>query len=57
MGERNESYIFQTETEAKQYADKARDGAVSGYSEVYVTGPYQSKLDGFWHVSVKTYYG
>ena len=57
MGQRTESYTFQTEQQAKERADQAQASAVTGYSEVYVTGPYQSRLDGLWHLSVKTYYG
>ena len=57
MGQRTESYTFQTEQQARERAEQAQASAVTGYSEVYVTGPYQSRLDGLWHLSVKTYYG
>lgn len=57
MGQRNESFVFKTEVEATEYAENAKACATQGYSEVYVQGPYHSKLDGLWHVSVKTYYG
>ena len=57
MGERNQSFVFNTEQEAKEYADLAKASEVNGYSEVYVQGPYNSELDGLWHVRVKTYYG
>jgi hypothetical protein len=56
MGEKNQSFVFNTEPEAKEYADLAKASEVNGYSEVYVEGPYK-KTDGLWHVKVKTYYG
>jgi hypothetical protein len=57
MGQRTASYAFKTEQEAKERAEQAQASAVTGYSEVYVIGPYQSKTDGLWHVNIKTYYG
>ena len=57
MGQRQQKEQFATEAEAQEYADSAKASATPGYSEVYVSGPYQSKLDSLWHVNVKVYYG
>jgi hypothetical protein len=57
MATHEDKKIFQTEKEAQAHADKAKAAAVPGYSEVYVSGPYQSSLDGLWHVSTQVYYG
>lgn len=57
MATRDDNRIFQTEREAQEYADRAKASSIPGYSEVYVSGPYQSKLDGLWHVNTKEYYG
>jgi hypothetical protein len=55
MAMREEKKQFETELEAKEYADRVKSMAVPGYSEIYVTGPYN--ISGVWMVEYKEYYG
>jgi hypothetical protein len=55
MGMREEKKQFETEREAQDYADRMKSSALPGYSEVYVTGPYN--ICGVWMVEYKEYYG
>jgi len=55
MGMRDETKHFETEREAQEYADRKKTSGVVGYSEVYVSGPFN--VCGVWAVQVKEYFG
>lgn len=55
MGQREQKETFATEEEAKARAEKVKASAIPGYSEVYVTGPFN--ISGVWMIEWKEYYG
>lgn len=55
MGMREAKEQFSTEEEAVARADKLKASAIPGYSEVYVTGPFN--ISGVWMIEWKEYYG
>jgi len=52
---REQKEQFATEEEAKERAAKVKASAIPGYSEVYVTGPFN--ISGVWMIEWKEYYG
>ena len=55
MGQRSQKEQFDTEAEAQARAEKVKASAIPGYSEVYVTGPFN--IAGVWMIEWKEYYG
>jgi hypothetical protein len=55
MGQRQQKEQFYTEAEAQARAEKVKASAIPGYSEVYVTGPFN--IAGVWMIEWKEYYG
>jgi hypothetical protein len=55
MGQREQKEQFATEEEAKERAAKVKASAIPGYSEVYVTGPFN--ISGVWMIEWKEFYG
>jgi len=55
MGMREQKEQFATEEEARARVEKVKTFAIPGYSEVYVSGPFN--ISGIWVIEWKEYYG
>jgi hypothetical protein len=55
MAQREKKEQFDTEAEAQARAETVKASAIPGYSEVYVTGPFN--VSGVWMIEWKEYYG
>jgi hypothetical protein len=55
MAMREKKEQFDTEAEAQARAEKVKASAIPGYSEVYVTGPFN--IAGVWMIEWKEFYG